>query len=348
MAAIGEVELKKQISSGTFSNAYLIYGDESYLKQHYVNLLKKKLVTPAFESFNLHTFEEKNGSMDEILSSAEALPVMAEYTCVIAHDYPLDKLTDGERKLLKAFLNDLPESCVLLFWMDNIQVDPKASRWKTLLGYFTKNGDSVNLARRDARSLCRLLMDGAKKRGCEISSHTADYLLACVGNDMQALLNELEKLCSYAGNGEITKEMVDRVAVKSLSAKVFDLSKAMVRRDYEKAYGILNNLIALREEPIMILAAISAAYVDMYRVKCAKISGAQAMDVAKHYNYKGKEFRISNASRDCDKMSIEQLRSCVNVLANADVQLKSSSLDGRLVLEEAMVKLLLIGKGSLA
>lgn len=346
MAAIGEAELKKQISSGEFANAYFIYGDENYLKQHYVNQLKKKLVSPEFEGFNYHVYEEKNASMDEILSSAEALPMMAEYTCVLVHDYPLDKMTDGDKKLLKEFMGDLPESCVLIFWMDNVAVDPKASKWKTIIGYFTKSGHSVNLARRDSRSLCRLLIDGSKKRGCSMTSGVAEYLLSEVGTDMQTLLNELEKLCSYAGENEITREMVDKVAVKSLSAKVFDMSKALVRRDYEKAYGILNNLIALREEPILILAAISTAYVDMYRVKCAKISGAQASDVAKHFNYRGREFRLSNASRDCDKLTMEQLRASVTVLAQADIMLKSSSVDGRLVLEEAMVKLLLVAKGS--
>lgn len=347
MAAITETELKKQISSGTFSGAYLIYGDESYLKQHYVNQLKKKLVKPEVEGFNFHPFAEKNGTMDEILSAGEGLPMMADYTCVLAHDYPLDKMTEADRKLLKEFLADLPESCVLIFWMDNVPVDPKASKWKTIISYFTKYGDSVNLGRRDSRSLCRLLVDGAKKRGCTLHNYTAEYMLVQVGTDMQTLLNELEKLCSFVGQGEITKEIVDRVAVKCLTAKVFDMSKALVRRDYEKAYSILGNLIALKEEPIPILGAISTAYVDMYRVKCAKISGAQAMDVTKHYNYRGKEFRISNASRDCDKMSIEQLRASVDVLAKADVQLKSSALDGRLILEEAMVKLLLIAKGTM-
>lgn len=347
MAAIGESELKKQISTGNFSNVYLIYGEENYLKQHYVKQLKKKLVQPEFEGFNFHSFEEKNASLDAILSSAETLPMMADYTCVLAHDYPLDKLTETERKLLKSFLADLPESCILIFWMDNITVDPKNSKWKTVIGYFTKQGDSVNLCRRDNRSLCRLLIDGAKKRNCTLSGQTADYLLSQVGTDLQTLLNELEKLCSFAGEGELTKELVDRVAVKSLSAKVFDMSKAMVRRDYEKAYTILNSLIALKEEPIAILAAVSTSYVDMYRAKCAKIAGAQAMDVTKYYNYKGKEFRMTNASRDCDKMSMEQLRASVLALSDADVQLKSTGLDGRMILEETMVKLMLIAKGSL-
>ena len=41
MAKINEAELKKQIKSAQYENAYLIYGVEGYLKNFYVNLLTK-------------------------------------------------------------------------------------------------------------------------------------------------------------------------------------------------------------------------------------------------------------------------------------------------------------------
>lgn len=44
MPGILEPELKKQISSGCFSNVYLLYGDEKYLIRHYSNLIIKKSV----------------------------------------------------------------------------------------------------------------------------------------------------------------------------------------------------------------------------------------------------------------------------------------------------------------
>ena len=54
MAKIGEAELKNQIKNNDFSNVYMIYGDEGYLKEFYVKKLKEKLVEPAFADFNFH------------------------------------------------------------------------------------------------------------------------------------------------------------------------------------------------------------------------------------------------------------------------------------------------------
>lgn len=345
MGAINEADLKKAISSKTFSNSYLIYGDENYLKQHYVSRMKKALVAKGTEDFNLHVIDGKNAELSQIYQCAQALPLMSEYVCVVVNDFPLDKLTTSQKKEFSEFLSEISETTVLIFWMDNINVDLKTSSWKTIVGYFTKYGDSVNLARRDVRSLCKMLCDGAKKRSCVLSPYNAEYMVSQVGNDLQTLLNEIEKLCAYVPQGEITRDVIDKVVTKSIAAKAFDLSKALVRMDYESAYNILNNLLALKEEPISILGAVSTAYIDLYRVKCAKIAGKQSTNVGKYYNYKGREFRLTNASRDCDKLSILQLRASVDALLAADVKLKSSSVDARLVLEETMVKLLLIAKG---
>ena len=41
-------------------------------------------------------------------------------------------------------------------------------------------------------------------------------------------------------------------------------------------------------------AVISNCYVDMYRVKCAKIAGQPVEDVGHYYNYKGREFALRN------------------------------------------------------
>ena len=44
-------------------------------------------------------------------------------------------------------------------------------------------------------------------------------------------------------------------------------------------------------------------------------------------------------------MSISQLRKSLDILSQADESLKSTSVDGRIILEEAMMKLFLIANG---
>jgi len=344
LAKIGEKELKQQIEAGSFSNAYFIYGEESYLKEFYINKLKEKIVEPAFADFNLHQYNGKDTALDDILKDAEMLPMMSSYVLIIVTDYPFDK-SERDCNAIKEFLTDLPETTVLVFCFDNIEVDTKKSaRWRALDNAFAKYGSSANLEKRSEADLVRLLVSGCKKRGALLTADNARYLISVSGSDIKSLLNETEKLSAYANGGEITKDMINRLAVKCLQARVYDLSKAIVKGDYNKAYSVLDTLFAMKEDSIAVLSVISGCYVDMYRVKCAKIAGEPAEDVGKYYNYKGREFALRNAMRDCSVLSVNQLRSSLDVLMQADNALKSTGADKRLILEEAMVKLLLISK----
>ena len=71
--------------------------------------------------------------------------------------------------------------------------------------------------------------------------------------------------------------------------------------------------------------------------------GYRAEDVAKYYNYKGKEFRLTNAARNGSKMSFEDISECIEILAQADMAMKSSSVSNSLVLEKTVVRLARIG-----
>lgn len=340
MAKIGEAELKAQIKSGELSNVYMIYGEESYLKEFYVNKLKSIAVNSAFADFNFHQFEGKDTTVDEILRDAQMLPMMSEYNCVLVHDYPLDK-SSSDVDALKEFFADVPESTILIFWFDSIDVDSKKnSKWKSIETVFAKAGSAVNLEKRTEADLVKLIVSGAKKRNCVIDTQLAKYLISVVGTDIKTIYNELEKICAYVSQGEINKNHIDTLATKCLQARVYDLSKFIIKGDSDSAFDVLNTLFYQKEEPIAILSVIASCYVDMYRVKCAKTANENENSLADYYNYKGREFLIRNASRDCRNMTFAQLRRAIDVLAQTDELLKSSSIDKQILLEETVAKLI--------
>ena len=63
---------------------------------------------------------------------------------------------------------------------------------------------------------------------------------------------------------------------------------------------------------------------------------------------RGREFRLRNAERSAKGISEEGLRRSLDLLLQADLQLKGSKLDARIVMEELIAKLLLAAKGEAA
>lgn len=345
MPEITESGLKKQIEKSDFSNLYLLYGEEKYLVGNYARKLIEKAKGSAFEDFNFQRFDGGTASMDEIAAAVEALPFMAEQKCVAVSDLDVESLRANELSKLDEVIENIPSSTVLVIYLPTVLIDVKKDKkWKKFIASAEKKGCTVQLKKRSNPDLEKLLCTQAQKRGCELSRPNAGRIINYSGNDLQTLLNELEKLCSFVGSGEITAQTIDRLVVKNLEARVYDLSKAVLAGEYDKAYGILDLLFYQNEEPVSVLAVLSSAYIDMYRVRTSVQSGCSVAEPAKYFDYARKEFRLTNAERDSKRLSTAMLRDSLNVLLAADTALKSARGDRRVIMEKLIAQLLLIAE----
>lgn len=343
MPEITERELKKQIKEKDFARLYLIYGNEAYLKNYYAGRICDVSVDSAMRDFNFHRFEGNSLDFDALSDAVEAFPMMSARTCVLLKDVAADSLAQSDREKLMQILSDIPPTCTVVLWMDTVNVEPKKSaKWKSFLKDISPYAVLVPLDKRGKSDLVKMIVGGAQKRGCSVSTENAAYLLTLTGDDLTNLLQELEKLCAYKKEGEITRRDIDAVAVRTVEAVVFDLSKAMFADDAAKAFSILSVLLRQKAEPVMILGALIACYVDMYRIKTATLSGGRAEDVTAAFNYRGKEFRLRNAARDGARLSLQDVRRCLEILADCDRNLKGSGMDARLLLERCITELMLV------
>lgn len=346
MAQFNEEALKKQIKSGDFSRLYIIYGNEGYLKQFYANNICAKSVSKDFEDFNLKKLDGKDTNLNEIYDCISSFPMMSDFTCTLVKDFPLSDYIGDRGKVdseFEAVITDIPESSILIFWMDTIEVDEKNSKWGKVLKLFDQSGVCAKIDKRSRSALEKLLISSAAKKDCTLSRENANYIINLVGEDMSTLQNELNKVCAYVSSGEITKSDVDKTVIVSVEAKIFQLSRMIVRGEADNAYENLSNLFKLREEPVVILSVLSKAFVDMYRVKAIKETGVPYTRMADNFPgnvYKNKIFTLDNASNDAKNYSVTQLKNALDILADADRRLKSTGEDGKTVLEELILRLL--------
>lgn len=341
MARVDEKGLKQSIRNGEISNVYFVCGDEEYLKKTSVDMLLKKFADGG-ESFDFKKFDGKDTSLDAILAAAESFPFMSEYTCLLVTDFAFESLSDGEFKQLKELLEDMPESCVLIFWQFS-QVTGKTKNQNAAIKIVENVGTVVECKTKTTVELKKIVGGGIAKRGCTVSDSTLNYIIETVGDDLYQLLSETEKLTAYCAGGEVTRQAVDKLCARSIDSNAFDVTKALVAGNSDKAFSALNELFALREEPVKILGAIVMTYTDMYRVKIAVQKTGSYSCLGDIYScYKGKDFRLRNAAKNASSVTLEQLRAALDELNRADELLKSSKMDGNLVIEELIVRLLMI------
>ena len=342
MATIGEDLLKLHIKEGKFSPAYLFYGEEDYMKRFYLEKIKKKAVGDNLPEFNLHTVDGSKASIDEITELSMSLPMMNDYMLIIVEDF--DFSTASNEKI-EALFAGLGEGVIMLFFCQSIKPNQQKSAWKKAMKLFKEKGSVVKFDKKDARELAKIAVSAAKKRGCYFPQYLAASFIERIGNDLNLFKNEVDKLCAMKGEGEITAEDIDAITVKTLDASAFDLTKALIGGNPNQAFDILYELIDMRQEPIMILGAINSTYIDMYRVKVASQKGLEPAAVANFYSYKA-DWKLKRAAYSAKNLSISQLRRSIHVLCEADEKCKSVGEDATVVLDETVVKLMLIAARS--
>ena len=67
--------IKDDIKNLDFKNAYLLWGEEAYLRDHYKSMIVKKVIDPDFVDFNYLEYTTKQPDNDEI---ADYIKIRAE------------------------------------------------------------------------------------------------------------------------------------------------------------------------------------------------------------------------------------------------------------------------------
>lgn len=339
-----ESSIRSHIKAGKLARLYFIYGDEGYLAAHYASNLASSVTDTSGAGFNYHYFDSETVTFDAVYEACETLPVMSDKVCIFIKDFPFLKTGADELKNYTDYFPKLPDTAVVIFLMETTEIDPKQNaKWQGILDEFDKNGVIFRLSKRSENDITALLVRSAGKRNASITNETAAYFLSIVGSDMNVLLNEFDKLCAYANGREITTDMIDAVSVKSVEASVFDLTDAVNRGKNDRAFAILSALIKEKTDPTLIIGTIAFSYVDMYRMKAAgNERGSVRAYLDAYAGYKNKPYRLEKAATAAKSVSMTKLKRILDAVSEADIKIKSFSMDNNVILEELLAKLLYI------
>ena len=265
-------QLKKDISAGTLGSLYLFHGEEAYLRDYYLEQMKTKLIPAGMESFNYHLLPGKTLTVQRLAETVDALPMMSQRTLLVVSDYDLFKAPEGERSLMVQLLEDLPEYCCLVFVYDTVPYKSDA-RMKKLAGAIKAHGQVVQFVRQTQNDLVDWIHRRFRAQGHDIDTADAQYLIFLCGDLMNGLISEIGKIGAYAKARRVTRADIDAVAIPIIDAVVFQMTDALSRKQFDKAFSVLNDLLRLQQAPIMILAVLGKHLRQLYTARIALETG---------------------------------------------------------------------------
>lgn len=342
MARLTEAEFKKHLSAKDYSGLYLLFGEEKLLVKQYTDKLVEKIVGKKPSDFNFHRMKQSTPT-EEIISCAEMIPFTADINCILITDYNVDEIGESDFSALCKVFEDISETTIMIFSMPTLDINMKSSRQKRFISRAEDFGIVLKCDKKEQAALEKQLVSWAGKRGNSLSSANAAKIIAYCGSDLLTLENELEKLCAYKDySGEITLDDINLLTTKNLEAKVFKLADYVITGNSDAAYKQLDLLFYQHEEPIAVLAVLSGAYVDMYRVRVALESGEKASVLEKSFDYGKKAFRLKNAERDGKRLTTTAMRKSLDEILETDYKMKSTRADKRVLMETLISKLIML------
>ena len=262
---------------------------------------------------NFARFEGKGLDVDELIRLADTMPFFAERRLILVEDSGFFK--NASEALVK-YLPDMPDTTCLVF--AESEVDKRSKLYKKVKSL----GHAAEMGRQDAAQLGRWAGGILAKEGRKITNRTMELFLSMVGDDMENIRMELEKLISYTMDRDvITDEDVKAVCTVRVSSRIFEMVAAIAGRQTHKAMDLYEDLLTLKEPPMRILFLIARQFNQILQVKELTEKGMDRGTIAS--KLKLQPFVAGKTMPQARQFSREQLFSYVNSCIEAEEAVKT-------------------------
>ena len=256
--------LNEDLKTGQFSQIYLLYGEENYLKKQYKERFVKAML-PQGDTMNYAYYEGKGVEIREVIDLAETLPFFAERRLIVFENTGLFKSSGAD---LAEYIKTMPETTYFIFVEE--EVDKRSKLYKAVKA----KGHIVELPFQDESTLKRWILGNVRREGKQISDASVGYFLGKVGTDMQNIQGELEKLFCYTLHRDvITPEDIDAVCINQIGNHIFEMVNAVAEKKQRKALDLYYELLALKEPPMRILFLLVRQYRILFHVQSLQKKG---------------------------------------------------------------------------
>ena len=319
-------ELHKAVASKQFAPVYLVYGEEDLLAEECMHAIIENAVEAGARGFNLDIMYGSKADAQEAISHASSFPMMSERRVVVIKEFEKLATTEAARELLSGYFKKPLESTVMVLLASNADFRKKP---------FTDLKKSAELIE------CKPLYDNQvpdwveariKKLGKSISPEASRLLQAYVGNSLRAIQSEIEKLFIFIGDKkQIEVEDVAGVVGETKGYTVFELQNAVGKRDISLSMQILERMLELGESPQLMIVMLTRFFSQMYKLSELKQRRATEQLIASELGIR--PFFVKQYVAFSANFSNEHIEQNFRALLDADVTLKSTSRDQRLVMD---------------
>ena len=362
-----------EIRSPQLRPGYVLAGDEAFLYQRCRAGILATLAPPEQRDFCLHDLDLSSTPIFDIVDQAQTPSLMAPFQIFFVRNLKLlyargSKKTEFEA--IDGYFRHANPQAVIIFVADHLSIPTdlrkmdlqdkeRYERIRETLGEWC---GLVELARVEEADAARFLLEGAAARGVTIEPDAARELVDALGADMMLIASEFEKLALYA-EGKIRKLLppadfkvelvplpnitlgdVETMVLAAKQRSLYELTDAISRRDRPAALALLHGLLNAsdggEDAAIGHLYMLARTFRQMLIILEKNVRDSRAIWSVLWQGFRIPPFAADDLIRQARRYrSRSELTRALRQIARADLEIRSSPPDKRLVLERLVLAL---------
>jgi DNA polymerase-3 subunit delta len=351
-----------EVSGDARRPGYVLLGDEAFLFDMCRRGVLESLAPPELREFCLHDLDLAQTSIFEALDLAQTPSLMAPFQVLFLRNvktlYGRGQKKEEFAAIDEYFRRPNPQA-LLLFVADHIalpqdlrkmemQDKERAERIRETLGEVC---GVVELQRVSEDDAVRWVVREAEAKGVRIEEDAARELVDALSAEMLTIASELEKLLLYAGalaaeKGAATIDLIDveTMVTAAKQRSLYELTDAISQHDAPRALALLSGLLNAsdggEDAAIGHVFMLAKTFRQMLVLNEKQVKDTRAMWGVLWPGFRVAPFAaealIAQARRYRDR---GELVRGLRMIAKADLELRSSPADKRLVLERLVMRL---------
>ena len=311
-------------------NFYLLYSSDGAILNKEINDLEKKLDI-SDNDIIYYNIDDIDGIINE--ASTIGMFSLNKFIIINMDSYFKDKKDIPNINLLENYFDSYNSNSYLVFVCNSDSIDSR----KKIVNLIKKYGIVKKLEVND-NYLNDYVNNYLKDNGYKINNGDVVYFINRVGNNINNVTNELDKLMLYKINDKIiNRNDIDLLTVENIDDSIYDLVNCILKNDNEKAIKLYNNFIDNGMDVNQIVAIIAAQIRLLYQAKRLYNSGKSNDEIAKILEFKS-VYRVKYLLNDSYYYSESDLVKYLSKLADIDNAIKTSNGDGNMLMQLFIVK----------
>lgn len=311
-------------------NFYLLYSSDGAILNKEINDLEKKLDISDTDII-YYNIDDIDGIINE--ASTIGMFSLNKFIIINMDSYFKDKKDIPNINLLENYFDSYNSNSYLVFVCNSDSIDSR----KKIVNLIKKYGIVKKLEVND-NYLNDYVNNYLKDNGYKINNGDVVYFINRVGNNINNVTNELDKLMLYKINDKIiNRNDIDLLTVENIDDSIYDLVNCILKNDNEKAIKLYNNFIDNGMDVNQIVAIVAAQIRLLYQVKRLYNSGKSNDEIAKILEFKN-VYRVKYLLSDSYYYSESDLVKYLSKLADIDNAIKTSNGDGNMLMQLFIVK----------